>query len=181
MITHRMLPSWFRRATDTVLALLCLATLMAGCALAPTTTQVGPETGTRATAGTVSSASIRLTLRFDGHVATAILDDTAVARQFAELLPLTLRLSDPMGQAKSGPLPASRSLDAAGADRTLRTTVGELVDWSPSATVAVIYTDLGHSVPEPGLVRLGVIDIGLTDIAAAGNDLTMRIDLESGS
>jgi|SRR5215211_2781593 len=93
------------------------------------------------------------------------------------MLPLTLDLSDPMGQAKSGPLPNSRSLDVTGADRAFRTLAGELAYWSPSSKVAIVHSDLGQRVPDPGLVRLGVIDAGLADVAAAGNDVTVRIEV----
>lgn len=177
------LTCWSRRAAGAVLAVVSLVTVVAGCALARTA-DTEPMTGTPAVSAAVTADdSNRLVLRFDGHVATGILDDTAAAREFAAMLPLTLHLSDPMGQAKSGPLPRSRSLDVTGADREFRTTVGELVFWSPGSTVAVVYDDLGQRVPEPGLVRLGVIDTGLDDIAAAGNGFTVRIDLaaEPGS
>jgi hypothetical protein len=116
-------------------------------------------------------------LRFDGHEASGILDDTTAARGFAAMLPLTLRLSDPMGQAKSGPLPQPGSLDVRGSARAPRATVGELSYWSPSSVVAVVYEDLGQRVPEPGLVRLGVIDAGLAELAIAGNAFTVRIEL----
>jgi hypothetical protein len=179
MPVPRTFASNSRRVAGAVLTLASLAAVVAGCALAQTP-RTGPEPATRAAASTTASGSTRLMLRFEGHVATAILDDTAAARQLTGMLPLTLHLSDPMGQAKSGRLPASASLDVTEADRTFRTGVGELVYWSPSSTVAVIYDDLGHRVPGPGLVRLGVIDTGLADIAA-GDDLTVRIDLVSES
>ena len=86
-----------------------------------------------------------------------------------------------MGQAKSGPLPLSGSLDVTDADRTFRTTAGQLAYWPPSATVAVVHDDLGQRVPAPGLVRLGVIDSGLSDLAAAGGHVTVRIELAIGS
>lgn len=180
------LTSWSSRAAGAVLAVVSLVTVVAGCALTQParTAENEPMTGTPSmSAAPTSDVSNRLVLRFDGHVATGILDDTAAAREFAAMLPLTLHLSDPMGQAKSGPLPSSRSLDVTGADRTFRTTVGELAFWSPGSMVAVVYDDLGQGVPEPGLVRLGVIDSGLDEIAAAGNGFTVRIDLaaESGS
>jgi len=172
MATALLLSSCTRRVASAVLALVSLTGAVAACA--PTqTTRTMPVT----TASSASPASTRLLLRYDGHVATASLDDTPVARRFAAMLPLTLHLSDPMGQAKSGPLPRSRSLDVTGADRTFRTVAGELSYWSPSAKIAVVYNDLGQRVPGPGLVRLGVVDAGLAELAAAGNDVTVRIDV----
>lgn len=174
------------RAARAVLTAVWLVTVVAGCAPAQTadpadTAQVSgtPPLSTAATAATpaIANASTCLVLRFDGHVATGILDDTPVARRFAAMLPLTLHLSDPMGQAKSGPLPRFRSLDVTHADRTLRIRAGELAFWSPGSTVAIVYDDLGQHVPPPGLVHLGLIDAGLRDIAAAGNNFTVHIDL----
>jgi hypothetical protein len=172
MATALPLSSCIRRVAGAVLALVSLTGAVAGCAPNQITRTV-PVT----TASTASPASTRLLLRYDGHVATATLDDTAVARRFAAMLPLTLHLSDPMGQAKSGPLPRSRFLDVTGADRTFRTVAGELSYWSPSSQVAIVHSDLGQRVPQPGLVRLGVVRAGLADIAAAGHDLTMRIEM----
>jgi hypothetical protein len=176
------LSSCARRVAGSVLALVSLAAAVAGCALTETT-RTGPvalppaAAASASTASVGSGASTRLVLRFDGHVATAILDDKPVARRFAAMLPLTVRLSDPMGQAKSGPLPHSGALDVTGADRTFRTLAGELSYWSPTSKVAIVHSDLGQRVPDPGLVRLGLIDSGLADIAAAGNDVTVRIEV----
>ncbi len=107
------LSSRFRRVAGHLIALVSLATLLAGFAVSRAVETL-PVTSAPAAAATTPSASARLTLRFDGHVATAVLDETPAAREFAALLPLTLRLSDPMGQAKSGPLPRSA---IAGCDR----------------------------------------------------------------
>src|SRR4051794_32857931 len=136
--------SWSHRAAGTVLAVVSLVTAVAGCA--PTRTAAPePSTGTPARSATSpADVSNRLVLRFEGHVATASLDDTPVARDFAAMLPMALHPSDPMGQAKSGPLSRSRSLDVTDAQRTSRTLVGELAYWSPSSTVAVVYDDLGQ-------------------------------------
>jgi hypothetical protein len=180
MFVPLLLATCSRRAAGVVLAVVSLVTAVGGCALGGTA-ETKPTTGTSSVSAAATpdtaSASNRLVLRFEGHVATVILDDTPVAREFATMLPMTLHLSDPMGQAKSGPLPLSWSPDVTHAARTFRTTVGELVYWSPSSTVAVVYDDLGQRVPPPGLVRLGVIDTGLDEVAAGGNALTMRIDL----
>ena len=69
------------------------------------------------------------------------------------MLPLQLELHDPMGQAKSGPLP--RSLDANGVEQVFEPAVGEIYYSAPSSTFAILYDDLGQSIPNPGLVRLG--------------------------
>jgi hypothetical protein len=158
---------------------VAFATVVTGCASAhmADTAGPGPVTASSVSDAATPDPSRRLVLRFDDHVATGILDDTPAAREFAAMLPLTLHLSDPMGQAKSGPLPRFRSLDVAGANRTHKARVGELAYWSPSSTFAIVYDDLGQTVPPPGLVRLGVIDNGLPEVADAGNGFTVHIDL----
>ena len=114
-------------------------------------------------------------LRFGNETAAATLADTPAAREFAAMLPLELDLRDPMGQAKSGPLP--RPLDIHGADPVFDPAAGQIYYSAPSSTFAVFYADLDQSIPGPGLVHLGVVDADLDRIADAGNRLTVRIDL----
>ena len=124
-----------------------------------------------------SMDSVRIVLRFGDESAAATLVDTPAAREFAAMLPLELNLHDPMGQAKSGPLP--RPLDISGTDPVFDPTVGQIY-YSPAAsTFAIFYADLGQSIPDPGLVRLGAVDTDLDRIAQAGNRFTVRIDLAS--
>jgi hypothetical protein len=113
-------------------------------------------------------------LRLGNGRATATLDDTPAAREFAAILPLRLSLHDPMGQAKSGPLP--RRIDVSEDGRVLDPSAGEIYYWPPSGTVAIFYDDLGQTVPPPGMVRLGVLDSGLEEIASAGNRFTVSIN-----
>jgi hypothetical protein len=106
--------------------------------------------------------------------ATATLEDTAVARQFAAALPVHLTLRDPMGQAKSGRLPTL--LPVGSAERTIDPEVGGLYYWPPSGDIAIVYDDLGQTVPAPGLVRLGAVTSGLRTIAAAGNRFDVSVE-----
>lgn len=134
-----------------------------------------------AVAGAPSHAATagRVLLRMPNGLATATLDDTPAARTFAAMLPLRLSLRDAMGQAKSGRLPSP--IGVMGAQPVNDPSVGELYYWAPSNTVAIFYDDLGHSVPPPGLVRLGVVDGGHTSITAAGDRFPVRIELADGT
>jgi hypothetical protein len=118
---------------------------------------------------------VRIVLQFGDEFATATLSDTPAAGEFAAMLPLQLKLRDPMGQAKSGPLP--RPIDAAGGEPVFDPAVGGIYYSPPSGTFAVFYDDLGQSVPDPGLVRLGTVDSGADRIAEAGNRLAVQIYL----
>ncbi len=116
----------------------------------------------------------RITVRAPSGLATVTLDDTPVARAFAAELPMRLTLNDPMGQAKSGELPSAIDIHDAATD--LDPEVGELYYWAPSHAIAIFYDDLGQRVPPPGLIRLGVVDSGLSAISAAGSGFAVRIE-----
>jgi hypothetical protein len=116
---------------------------------------------------------VRVVLRFDNGVATATLEDTPAGRQFAAMLPLQLDLHDPMGQAKSGQL--AQRIEVSGAETVPDPSVGEIYYWPPSGDIGIFYDDLGHSVPPPGMVRLGVVDGKLDVIASAGNRFILRM------
>ena len=106
--------SLLRRLAGAVLAAVSLVGVLAGCSLA------GPAAGLDSpnlpvTPASTSTGSIRIVLRVGNETAAATLADTPAAREFAAMLPLELDLRDPMGQAKSGPLP--RPLDIRGTNR----------------------------------------------------------------
>ena len=168
-----------RRRTAAVLATTSLVALLAGCSTeSPTaginTTAPSPSTVVGAPSS-ASTGSARIVLRFGDEFATATLSDTPAAREFAAMLPLQLKLHDPMGQAKSGPLP--RRIAAAGGEPVFDPAVGEIYYSANSSTFAIFYEDLGQSIPDPGLIRLGTVDTRTDRIAEAGNRLTVQIYL----
>jgi hypothetical protein len=121
------------------------------------------------------ATGLRIVLRFDRAAVPATLSDTAASRELASLLPLTLDLRDPMGQAKSGRLPVP--LNASDVAVVTDPEAGCLYYVPDSQLLAVFYDDLGQAVPTPGLIRLGTVDGDLTAIAAAGNRVWVRVDL----
>ena len=173
-VTARLHP---RLRAGILLVAATLAVMLAGCSISgPDQTLPAASTSpTVLTSPRVSTGSVRVVLRLSNGVMTATLDDTPAAREFAAMLPVQLELHDPMGQAKSGPLP--RPLDATGVVPVFDPAVGEMYYSAPSNTFAIVYDDLGQSIPDPGLVRLGSVDTGMDLIAEAGNRFTVRIDL----
>jgi hypothetical protein len=171
----------FRRWAGAVLAAASLVGALAGCSLASQAAGLDspvPSTATPSlpvTPPTDSTSSVRIVLRFGDESAAATLADTPAAREFAATLPVELNLRDPMGQAKSGRLP--RPLDVSSAEPVFDPAVGQIYYSATSATFAVFYDDLGQSIPDPGLVRLGAVDTGMDRIADAGNRFPVRIDL----
>ncbi|MFH8897803.1 cyclophilin-like fold protein [Streptomyces coeruleorubidus] len=77
-----------------------------------------------------TAMAIRLTV--DGHAVEATLNDSAAARDFAALLPLTLDLSDFHGTERVADLP--RRLNTSGAPDAAEGKAGDLAYYAPWAT-----------------------------------------------
>jgi hypothetical protein len=167
------------RRTAAVLATTLLVALLAGCSTESPTAGINTTAPSPSTVvsppSSASTGSARIVLRFGDEFATATLSDTPAAREFAAMLPLQLNLHDPMGQAKSGRLP--RPIDATGGERVFDPAVGGIYYSAPSGTLAIFYDDLGQSIPDPGLVRLGTVDTRTERIAEASNRFTVQIYL----
>ena len=161
-----------------VLATASLVAVLAGCST--DSPAAGSNTTTPFPSAVVSpppasTGSVPIVPRFGDEFATATLSDTPAAREFAAMLPLQLKLQDPMGQAKSGPLP--RAIEASGSEPVFDPAVGEIYYSPNSSTFAIFYEDLGQSIPDPGLIRLGTVDTTTDGIAEAGNRFTVQIYL----
>ena len=120
----------------------------------------------------VPDIGIRLTI--GEATAAARLYDTATARDFASLLPLTITLSDLGGREKAGALP--RALTAGAGQSDYR--AGQLGYWSPSHDLAIYYYEDGFRIPSPGIVMIGEIESGLDAISRGGAHETVRITVE---
>jgi hypothetical protein len=108
-------------------------------------------------------------------VVTATLVDTPAAEEFAAALPITVEAENWFGQAVIGRLP--EGLPVENADRLVDPAAGHIYYWPPDGRIVVVTTDLGPSIPAPGLVDLGVVDSGLGDIPSAGNRFDMSITM----
>ena len=143
---------------------------MTGCATA-TDSAAAPASSSVTSIGALPMPVV---LRVGDHTVAGTLTDTPVSRQFAAMLPLSMQMGDVWGQAKSGPLPQMLTID--GSTPVHDPTPGDLYYWPQSGVIAVYYDDLGQAVPDPGLVRLGVVDTGLDSLANAGRRFTVWID-----
>jgi hypothetical protein len=115
---------------------------------------------------------MRIRLTIDGRAATAALNETPTARDFASLLPVTLDMQDLFGREKPGQLP--RPLAAGAGQPTYQ--VGDLGYWAPSHDLAIFYDDDGQRIPSPGIVIIGRIDTDLDLIADAGDSFPLTIE-----
>ncbi|PZR89295.1 MAG: hypothetical protein DI537_21450 [Stutzerimonas stutzeri] len=102
---------------------------------------------------------------------TATLDNTAVARDFASLLPLELTLSDYNSTEKVSNLP--RKLSIEGAPRSYKPSAGDITHYAPWGNIAIFYRPFGDST---GLVRLGAFD-GSIDALLRDKPFKARLEI----
>jgi hypothetical protein len=109
-----------------------------------------------------------------GRHATVTIADTPTARQFASLLPITVRMRHLFGREKVGAL--DRAIDDSGRHE-LRYETGQVAYWPPEHEIAIFYGDEDdRTIPAPGIITLGTIHAGLEGIAAASGDFNMTIE-----
>lgn len=97
--------------------------------------------------------SMKIKISSGGETATATLDGTEMAKDFAKLLPLELTLGDFAGSEKISDLP--RRLSTKNAPDGYKPSAGEIAYYAPWGNIAFFYKDGTHS---RGLVRLGKMD-----------------------
>jgi len=107
----------------------------------------------------------------DGREINASLEDSAAARDFADLLPLELTLSDYHGIEKVADLPSRLSTDDA--PEGIDPDVGDITYYAPWGNLAIFYRDFGYS---RGLVRLGRITDGVQHLENT-DSVNARIEL----
>lgn len=114
---------------------------------------------------------MNLRMIIDGAViATATLDDTRSAEDFATLLPLTLHLKDYEATEKVADLP--RRVTTEGAPGSYTPAAGDICFYAPWGNLALFYKD---GAPSEGLVRLGSFASGLDQLV---QDSTSNVEVK---
>jgi hypothetical protein len=113
---------------------------------------------------------VRVTL--DGRPVEATLNNSPAARDFAELLPLTLDLKDFHSTERVADLP--RKLDTSGAPAPVAAKVGDIAYYAPWGNLALFYKD--GPAPSADLLILGHLDVSADQLGSA-----TRITLEAAS
>ncbi len=106
---------------------------------------------------------MKIRLHIDGEIATATLNDSAAARDFAALLPLSLTLKDYAGVERISDLPAK--LSVASSPPGITPAAGDITYYAPWGNLAIF---VGGDVYASGLVRLGKVDEGLQALQRSG-------------
>jgi hypothetical protein len=127
-------------------AVLALAAFVGACS-APTS-NAGAALPDRSDQGVEDVMKIRIVA--GGRTMTAVLEDSAAARDFAALLPLELTLDDYNRTEKIADLP--RRLATDGAPEGVMPKAGDIAYYAPWGNLAIFYRDFDYS---RGLVRLG--------------------------
>ncbi|WP_326584674.1 cyclophilin-like fold protein [Streptomyces sp. NBC_00481] len=106
---------------------------------------------------------MNIQLIIDGHRVDSTLNDSATARDFAALLPLTLQMSDFHRTDRIADLP--RRLATSGAPEAAEANAGDLAYYVPWGNLALYYRDSGSS--DTDLSILGHVDGGAEQLATA--------------
>lgn len=112
---------------------------------------------------------MNLRLTIDGHRIDATLNDSATARDFAAMLPLTLNLSDFHETEKIADLP--RRLSTSGAPDAAEAKPGDLAYYAPWGNLAFFYQGSGSS--DAGLIILGHVN-GDSEAFATATKVTIE-------
>jgi len=115
---------------------------------------------------------MKIRMDVDGETVTAMLDDTATARDFAALLPLSLTLEDYAVVERIAMLP--RKLSLAGAPAGMTPKVSDITYYAPWGNLAIFVADNDNAYAR-GLVRLGRVETGLPALQRPG-PLKVRIE-----
>lgn len=123
------------------------------------------------TSADAETDGMKIRIRMNGNEVTATLIDNATSRDFASLLPLTLKLEDYGETEKIGYLP--RKLSTEGAPPGSDPSVGDVSYYAPWGNLAIFRRDFRYS---SGLIKLGKVDTGMEALNVPGS-VKVTIDL----
>lgn len=107
---------------------------------------------------------MKIVIRLDDQSLTGTLNNSAAARDFAALLPLTLTLEDYARTEKVADLPGRLSVSDSPAGTSAQ--AGDITYYAPWGNLAIFYKSFGHAA---GLVTLGKLDQGALGMNFSGS------------
>ena len=114
---------------------------------------------------------MEIRLIVNGEALPAVLEDNPTSRDFASMLPLTIRMSDYNRTEKTGKLP--RALSTEGAPDGFDPSVGDIALYAPWGTLVLYYRDFAWS---RGLVFLGRITAGVDRLASMPDHFDVTLE-----
>lgn len=132
-----------------------------------------PSGSQAAEQGSILSQANRMKIRImvSGTELTGTLDDNPTAKDFASLLPMTVRLKDYGHAEKISDLP--KKLTTIGAPSGVEPAVGDIAYYAPWGNLALFRENFAYS---RGLIKLGRIDSGIQTLSRSG-EFTATIEL----
>lgn len=156
-------------------ACLCVV-LIGGCSL-PIAKQEEPSGLTVAQAQNTTPGQkewgiiAKIKVTFDGGEAFAEIYDNPTGRDFAAMLPLTLRFKDYNKTEKIADLPRAVSIE--NAPEGFQPSVGDLTLFAPWGNLAIFYQDFRYS---EGLIPIGHFTSGVKGMAKVEQDFTVHME-----
>jgi hypothetical protein len=147
-------------------AILAAALLAVAACRPEVPSPTAPSTTLTPTIWSTTAVNIRLTVQ--ERVVNATLNDSAAARDFASLLPLTLKLSDFHGSERIAGLPRRLSTSGAAASAD----PGDLAFYAQWGNLAIYYRD---APPASGVVLLGRLADGGAEVLATAGRVTIEL------
>lgn len=116
--------------------------------------------------------TMKLKITIGNKTATAVLYDNPTGRDFATLLPLTVKMDDYSNTEKI--FYPSRKLSTKDAPKGFDPSVGDITLYAPWGNIALFYKDFGYS---NGLISVGKITNGIEHFTVSGS-VTVTFELE---
>ncbi|MGY1495842.1 cyclophilin-like fold protein [Streptomyces sp. QTS52] len=172
------LPTWAARSAAAAALLLAVtactdnspATSSTPSASSPSVRHQTPTRPT-ATASSDRNTAMNIQVTIDGQPVDATLNDNAVARDFASLLPLSLDLEDFHQTERIAYL--SRKLDISDAPDPAAVKAGDLAYYAPWGNMALFYRDGGSASAD--LIILGHVDDSDAQRLANAKHITIEV------
>jgi len=121
---------------------------------------------------TLKQDMMKLKITIGDKTATAVLYNNPTGRDFATLLPLTVKMDDYSNTEKI--FYPSRKLSTKDAPAGFDPSVGDITLYAPWGNIALFYKDFGYS---NGLISVGKITRGIEHFTVKGS-VTVTIELE---
>lgn len=115
--------------------------------------------------------TMKLKITIGDETATAVLYDNPTSRDFAAMLPLTVKMEDYAGTEKI--FYPSGKLSTKGAPGGFDPSVGDITCYAPWGNIALFYKDFGYS---NGLISMGKITSGMESFRVEGS-IVVKIEL----
>lgn len=116
----------------------------------------------------------KIKMTVDGQEVLVVLNDTPLANELYELLPLELNFKDFNGTEKIAYLPEGQSLNTEKSKRGLEPEIGDFGLYAPWGNLCFFYQDFHYS---DDLYSIGHVESGMEILVNKGNSFTAKLEI----